>query len=84
MLDKNYLSRGCNYPADGLPSFDQCPITSVCRAKTAQNGLEILQLLHSTPDMCIRARKSLPWAYDYIWIRDLHIDNDQMRTSAII
>ena len=31
-----------------------------------------------------RARKSLPYAYNYIWIRNLHIDSYQMRTSATI
>ena len=29
-----------------------------------------------------RARKSLPWAYNHIWIRDLHTDSNEMCTSA--
>jgi len=43
------------YRADSLSDFNTHLHTIACRSKTAQNGLELVQLVHRALDLCIES-----------------------------
>jgi len=70
------------YLTNSLSELNKHPNTIACRTKTTQDKPEIVQVLAI---LVSRERKSLPYAYDYILIGNLHhVKKDEMHASAMI
>ena len=73
------------YLTNSLSELNKHPNTIARRTKTTQDRPEIVKSSIVLAILVSRERKSLPYAYDYILIGNLHhVKKDEMHTSAMI